>query len=189
MIHLRFRRLQILNNRLAETYILVCCMKHFLLLLHGLNFNCYMRDYNMWVHIYRTFIHKPFGHVFVRYLMTDSSLQMYSSFKVIKRLNLQITCMSFMFTCEYVLFQLIFQTFQGMLSVWSQRTDASSLKNEVVVVFFTSIPMLSLVICSNYPHSLPSFSWISVSWYVAGLDSCPYQWKWWNVSYYVVASC
>jgi len=104
-------------------------MKHFLLLLHGLNFNCYVHDCNMWVYMYSTFIHKPFGHVFIRYLMTNGSLQMCSFFKVIKRLNLQIICMYLIFTFEYVFFQLIFQRFQDLLSVWSQ-TDASSLKNK-----------------------------------------------------------
>lgn len=166
-MYLWFCRLQILTMDWQKP---TCRMKHFLLLLHGLNFNCYMHDCNMWIHIYWTFIHKPFGHVFIRYLMTYSFLQMYHLFKVIKRLDLQISCMYFMFTCEYVLFQLIFQRFQDMLSVWSQRTDASSLKN--VFFFLPPIPMLSLVMCSNYLHSPPSFIW-----YVTGLGSCPCQWK------------
>jgi len=130
---------------------------------------CYLHDCNMWVHMYWTFIHRPFGHVFSRYLMTNSSLQIHSLFKVIKMLNLQITYMYFMFTCEYVIFQLIIQRFQDLLSVWSQRTDTSSLKK----FFFTPIPMLSLVMCSNYPLSPTSFSWSYISWYVTGFGSCP----------------
>jgi len=67
-----------------------------------------------------------------------------------------------MFACEYVLFQLILQRFQGLLSVWSERTEASSLKNKLLLLLlllllggggFTPIPMLSLVMCSNYPRS------------------------------------
>jgi hypothetical protein len=73
--------------------------------------------------------------------MTCSSLQKYCLFKVIKRLDLQVSSIYFVFTCEYVLFQLIFQRFQDMLSVWSQRTDASSLKN---TFFFNSHPHVKL---------------------------------------------
>jgi hypothetical protein len=167
-----FCRLQILTMDWQKP---TCLVKHFLLLLHGLSLNCYLHDCNMWIHMYWTFIHKPFIHVFIRYLMTYSSLQMFCLFKVIKRLDLQIGCMYFMFTCEYVLFQLIFQrisrhAFCVVSKDWCQQFEER-------FFLFTPIPMLSLVMCSNYLHSPPSFIW-----YVTGLGSCPCQWKWGSVS-------
>ena len=88
---------------------------------------------------------------------------MYGLFKVIKRLNLQMAYMHFMFTCECALFQLIFQRFQDMLFVCSQRTDASSLKKSF---FFIATLMLSLVVFQLALHWLVCDRTWFLSWLV-----------------------